>query len=301
MAETKSVRANSKPKKPVNREVQPSEELRRSPEIQAEVERIGKADTYLVLDRDVELFDWLDDQRDAKLCSYVVAAQGSGLPKACQFYRMKYVRRRGALLEIPAPVLYIDIYQHGRPTDLYRSILEEFGHPLATLGTLRDLRSRTLGTLKSYGVKILIIGNADLLSLESFNELIEIFNKLRIPVILAGSYYLHNVLSRSSLPYIRVHDSFLDFYDFPNLSQNDIIDVVDDWSEKFLPSDCRLHLTAIPGLVEFLRVKSDGLLESVYDLIRKIAILKLDEPDLELNQATLAKRFSRRKQPKVKL
>lgn len=42
---------------------QPAEEPRRSPEVQAEVERIDKADTYFPLDRDPELFDWLNDQR----------------------------------------------------------------------------------------------------------------------------------------------------------------------------------------------------------------------------------------------
>ena len=158
--------------------MQLAEELRRSPEFQAEVERIGKANTYLPLDRDTELFDWLDDQRDAKLCGYVTSATGSGLLKACQLYRTQYVKRRGTLLEIPATVLYAEIEQHGGPTDLYCSILEEIGHPLANVGALRDLRSRAWGTIKGYGVKLLVIGNADYITLEGFNELIDIFKNI---------------------------------------------------------------------------------------------------------------------------
>lgn len=91
-------------------------ELRRSPEIQAEVERICKANTYFPLDRDTELFDWFDDQHDAKLCGYVTSAKGSGLLKACQLYRTQYVKRRGMLLEVPATIIYAEIYQHGSPT-----------------------------------------------------------------------------------------------------------------------------------------------------------------------------------------
>ncbi len=300
MSETNLAHANLEFQKQSDASLQPAEELRRSPEVQAEVERIGKANTYIPLDRDTELFDWLDDQRDAKLCGYVTSATGSGLLKACQLYRTQYVKRRGTLLEIPATVIYAEIDQHGGPTDLYCSILEEIGHPLAHVGTLRDLRSRAWGTIKGYGVKILIIGNADYLTLEAFNELIDVFTKMRIPVILVGTYYLgDNILERKSLPYVRVHDSFLESYEFPNLTEEEVIEVVNDWEEKFLP-ESRLNLTQIESVVSYLRLKSGGLIEPLYDLLRKIAILKIDEPHFELNQYNLTKRFGRRKEPKVK-
>lgn len=301
MSQTNLAHTNQEFQQQINPSSQPAEELRRSPEAQAEVERIGKANTYFPLDRDTELFDWLDDQRDVKLCGYVTSATGSGLLKACQLYRTKYVKRRGTLLEIPATVIYTEINQHGGPTDLYCSILEEIGHPLAHVGTLRDLRSRTWGTIKGYGVKILIIGNADYLTLESFNELIDIFTKLRIPVILVGTYYLgDNILERKNLPYVRVHDSFLESYEFPNLNEGEVIEVVNDWEEKFLPENRQLNLTQTESVVSYLRIKSGGLIEPLYDLLRKIAILKIDEPDFELDQYNLTKRFGKRKEPKVK-
>ena len=301
MSETNLAHADLEFKQQSNTSLQLAEELRRSPEFQAEVERIGKANTYLPLDRDTELFDWLDDQRDAKLCGYVTSATGSGLLKACQLYRTQYVKRRGTLLEIPATVLYAEIEQHGGPTDLYCSILEEIGHPLANVGALRDLRSRAWGTIKGYGVKLLVIGNADYITLEGFNELIDIFAKLRIPVILVGTYYLSdNILERKSLPYVRVHDSFLESYEFPNLTEEEIIEVVDDWEAKFLRENRRLNITQIESVVSYLRLKSGGLIEPLYDLLRKIAILKIDEPHFELDQYNLTKKFGRRKEPKVK-
>jgi hypothetical protein len=80
--------------------------------------------------------------------------------------------------------------------------------------------------------------------LEAFNELIDVFSKLRIPIILVGTYYLgDNILERKSLPYVRVHDSFLELYEFPNLTKEEIIEVVEDWEAKFLQGNSRLNFT----------------------------------------------------------
>lgn len=277
------------------------EEPRRSPEAQAEVERIGGADTYLILDRDIALFDWLDDQRDAKLCGYVIGSQGAGLPKACQFYRMKYVKRRGTLLQVPATVIYAEVHQHGGPTDLYHSILEEIGHPLAKVGALRDLRARTWGTLKDYGVKLLIVGNADYLKLEAFNELIDIFGKLRIAIVLVGTDTLTETLTHSSSAYRRVHDAFLESYDFLNLTLEDVKEVIEQWENQFLPEYTRLNLAQISEVCQFLEFKSKGQIEILYDLLRKIAILKIDEPQLKLTSSHLADRLGKRKAPRDRL
>jgi hypothetical protein len=300
MAKTNASHVNLSAQKLTKKPAEVAEQLRRRPEIQAEVERIGQANIYLELDRDLELFDWLDDQRDAKLCGYIVSAYGSGLSKACQLYRIKYVKRRGALLEIPAPVMYVNIHQHGSPTDLHRSLLEEFGHPLTHLGKLRELRTRCWATLKAYGVKLLIIDQAELLTLEAINELIDIFNQLKIPVILAGTYSLLETFTRSSLRYLQVHDAFLEFHEFPNLTKEDIKEVVEHWENTFLTDSQRLNLVDNLGVIDFLSMKSQGILEAVYDLLRKIAILKLDEPAFELSLDNLLRRFGQRIQPKGK-
>jgi hypothetical protein len=109
-----------------------------------------------------------------------------------------------------------------------------------------------------------------------------------------------NILERKSLPYVRVHDSFLESYEFLNLTEEEIIEVVDDWEAKFLRENRRLNLTQIESVVSYLRLKSGGLIEPLYDLLRKIAILKIDEPHFELDQYNLTKKFGRRKEPKVK-
>ncbi len=67
-----------------------------------------------------------------------------------------------------------------------------------------------------------------------------------------------------------------------------------------MPENRRLNLAETESVVSYLRIKSGGLIEPLYDLLRKIAILKIDEPHFELNQYNLTKRFGRRKEPKVK-
>jgi len=298
MSQPQLIEPDSYPSQASGGEVLFLEEPRRSPEAQAEVERIGVADTYYILDRDVTLFDWLDDLRDIKLCGYVIGSEGSGLPKACQSYRMKYVKRRGMLLQIPATVIYAEVLQHGGPTDLYHLILGEIGHPLARIGRLRDLRSRTWGTLKDYGVRLLIIGNADYLKLESLNELIDIFRKLRIAIVLMGTGTLSETLECSNSRYRRVHDAFLERCDFLNLTLEDIKEVIDDWENKFLSDKARLNLAHNADVCTFLELKSKGRIESLYDLLRKIAILRIDEPTCELSLTNLATKFSKRNSPK---
>jgi hypothetical protein len=41
------------------------------------------------------------------------------------------------------------------------------------------------------------------------------------------------------------------------------------------------------------------IFEPLYDFLRKIALLKINEPHFELNQHNLTKRFARRKKAKV--
>jgi hypothetical protein len=280
---------------------QPAEEPRRSPEQQAEFERLGNADTYLVLDSDEELFKWLDDQRDRKTCGYVTAPEGSGLHKVCKYYQAERVRQRRGKLLLPVSVIYAEVKQYGGPLDLYGAILEVCSHPLAHVGPLKDRRKRTKQTVKNYGTKILIVGNADYLTLESLNELIDLSKEQRISVILVGTPYLEQILERNSFPFHRVYNSFLESHEFPLLGKEDVTEIVEDWEEIFLPEERRLNLTSISEIVDFLLKQSGKLREPLYDIIRQITTLKLDEPDFNLTKQNLTKRLAKRKIPKTRL
>jgi hypothetical protein len=88
---------------------------------------------------------------------------------------------------------------------------------------------------------------------------------------------------------VRVHDSSLESYEFPNFTKEEIIEVVNDWEAKFLQGNRRLNFTQIESAVPYLGLRSRGLVEPLYDLLRKIAILKIHEPNFELDQYNLTK------------
>jgi hypothetical protein len=282
--------------------VRPLAEPERSPEIQVEVDRIRTSDTYQPVSRDLALFSWLNSQRDARSNGYIVGANFADLGKACQFYRLQYVRRRGLLYTIPMPVAYAEAEQYGSPVDLFVAILEALGSPFAEIGPLKDLRSRTLGTLKSFGVKILIVGYGECLSYEAYNELIRLARKLKIPVILAGSLELSeifsNFLKRRGKRYREIYNNFLDFHEYQAFEKSEIQKLIGSWENQVLNSwSQKLDLMNIPDVADFLYHRCEGQAEPLYETLRKIAIFKLDNPAAQINKSILEKMLSTRRIP----
>ncbi len=280
----------------------PAQELevdtKRSPEQQAEVDHIRNSDTYLPVGRDHALFNWFNTQRDARCSGYIKALNGADLRKACQFYRMKLASRRGVLQAIPMPVVYAEVKQYGAPTDLFLSILSALGHPLAGVGCLRDLRSRTWGTLKAFGVKLLIVGNAHYLSYKSFSELVEIARGSKIAVIPAGSLYLDEILNRQSKRYTDIYNTFLDSHEFVSFSKKETATLVTSWEEKVLkPLEQQFNLTSIPGLCDSLYNRCNGQAEPLYECLRKIAIYMLENSGTQLDSSSLEQILGTRRPP----
>lgn len=282
--------------------VRPLAEPDRSPEVKEEVDRIRNSDTYKEVSRDLALFSWLNSQRDSRSNGYVVGASFADLRKACQFYRLQYVRRRGLLYTIPMPVAYAEVEQYGSPVDMFVAILESLGSPFAEIGPLKDIRSRTLGTLKSFGVKILIIGNADCLSYESYNEMVRLAWKLKIPVVLAGSLYLSeifsNFLKRRGKRYRDIYNNFLDFHEYQAFQKSEIEALITSWENKVLNSwSQKLGLKNIPGVADFLYLRCEGQAEPLYEILRKIAIFRLDNPSCQLDRTSIETMLSSRMIP----
>ncbi|HEY9830227.1 MAG TPA: AAA family ATPase [Stenomitos sp.] len=282
---------------------QPGQQPSRSPEQQAEVERIGRIDTYVGVQRDQDLFDRLDYWRDLKICARVTTFDRLGLSKALDYYTNKRIKRRGDFLQLPAPVAYIEMEQHGSPTDLFLLILEFLSNPF-DCRPLRDLRARTWGTLKGYGVKILIVNQADLLSFAALNELVRIAEKLKISVILAGPPYLNDSLdpnSNKKKRYINIHNTFLKYHTFHRLSLGDTATVIKEWEESGLKWSKPLNLASNPEIVKLLDEASQGQLRALYEHLREIAIWRLDHPKAQINPQNISQALGIQFQPISKL
>ncbi|HEY9628771.1 MAG TPA: TniB family NTP-binding protein [Coleofasciculaceae cyanobacterium] len=220
--------------------VRPLAEPERSPQVQEAVDGISISDTYQPVSRDLALFTWLNFQRDSRSNGYIAGVNAADLQKSCKFYRMQYVRKRGVLYTIPMPVAYVDVEAKSSSAEFFVSGLESLGSPFAEIGPLRDLRSRYLGTLKSFGVKILIVVNADGLRYEAYNELVRLSRKLKIPVILAGSLYMSeifsNFLKRRGRRYRDIYNSFLNFHEYRAFHRGEIQQLIESWEHQALRS-----------------------------------------------------------------
>ncbi len=266
--------------------------------LEQQIDHIRNSDIYCPLQRDEALFKWFDTQRDARCSGYIKALNGADLQKACQFYRMRQARRRGVLQAIPMPVVYAEVKQYGAPTDLFLSILAALGHPLAGVGCLRDLRSRSWGTLKAFGVKLLIVGNAHYLSYKSFSELVEIARGSKIAVIPAGSLYLDEILNRQSKRYTDIYNTFLDSHEFVSFSKKETVQVVASWEEQVLvPLERRLNLASILGFCDSLYNRCNGQAEPLYECLRKIAIYTLENSGTQLDLSSLEQILVTRRPP----
>jgi hypothetical protein len=266
--------------------------------LEQQIDHIRNSDIYCPLQRDEALFKWFDMQRDARCSGYIKALNGADLQKACQFYRMKEAKRRGVLQVIPMPVVYAQVKQYGAPTDLFLSILAALGHPLAGVGPLRDLRSRTWGTLKAFGVKLLVVGNAHYLPYKSFNELVEIARRLKLAVIPAGSMYLDEILNRQSKRYTDIYNTFLDSHEFAGFSRKETVQVVASWEEQVLvPLERRLNLASIPKFCDSLYNHCSGQAEPLYECLRKIAIYMFENSDTPFNSSNLDEILVTRRPP----
>lgn len=196
----------------------------RSPQQQADVEKIRQVEPYAGLARDEELYTKLNDWRDLGTCTRITTTDRLGIMKSLLFYAGNNIRRKGGLLLTPAPVAYVEIEQHGSPTDLFLLTLAFLVNPL-DYGSLRQLRSRTWGTLKDRKVKQLIVNNADFLSFAALTELMRIHEKLKISVILTGSPYLDSLLdpqAHKKQKYIPVHNTFLKYHPYSLMSKDDL-------------------------------------------------------------------------------
>lgn len=276
---------------------------KRSPEQQAEVERIGRIETYVGVQRDVDLFDRLDYWRDLKICARVTTFDRLGLSKALDYYTKQRIKRRGDFLQLPAPVAYIEMEQHGSPTDLFLLILEFLSNPF-DCRPLRDLRARTWGTLKGYGVKILIVNQAELLSFAAFNELVRISEKLKISVILTGPPYLNDILdpnSNKKKRYINIHNTFLKYHPFNLLSRQDTATVIGEWEKSGLKWSKPLNLALDPQIVALLHEASQGQLRPLYEHLREIAVWRLNHPKAQINPHNISQALSIQYQPISKL
>jgi Bacterial TniB protein len=272
----------------------------RSPEIQAEVERIGAFDPYVAVGRDTALFTCLNNWRDRRTCGRIMTVDRLGLGQALDYYTREQTKRRGNIIRIPAPIAYIEIDDPGNGKSVFLSILSFLANPI-NCGGLRDLRFRTWETIKKCGVKILIVNYADLLLFSGLNELMRIAEKCQISVVLAGTGRIDEILNpKTRKRYLQIHNTFLNYHQLSVLSSSETETVVNSWETKLgwaRPMNLARDIT-IPRTLHDL---SQGQICPLYDRLKQIAIWHLDNPHIEINANNISNLLINAQAPQVGL
>ncbi len=272
----------------------------RSPEIQAEVERIGSHDPYVAVGRDEALFTCLNNWRDRRACGRIMTVDRLGLFKALEYYTNKQTRRRGGLIRMPAPVAYIEIDDPGNGKNIFLSILDFLANPVSC-GNPRDLRLRTWATIKKCGVKILIVNYGDLLLFAGLNELMRISEKRGISVVLCGTSRLDEILDvQHKKRYLPIHNTFLNHHRLSVLSKSETATVISSWEDTLGISNA-MGLATNETIVQSLKQLSDGQIQPLYDLLKRIAIWHLDNPNIEINANNISTLLTTVQAPQVGL
>lgn len=262
----------------------------------AEKERIRAGGPLLMTERDDQLHSWLDEQRESGNPGFICSAKGSGVSESCQFYRMKHVKRRGVMQQLPVPVVYVQVPSVCSLTSFYSALLEALNHPLST-GKLKDLRPRARGRLKSFCTQLIIIDDAEFLTYEAFCELAQIYDMLKIPTVLSGTYFLEEVLKEGK--WTRVANSFLDYYEYPPMTQDEMVEIVGCWETEFLkwPEESDFLLEDVCKRVY---EKTKGLRNALNQVLRKAAIKALDQGTNKISAEIIESVLGRRKTPRQK-
>ncbi|MEP0923411.1 AAA family ATPase [Leptolyngbya sp. ST-U4] len=298
--------ASSGASQPNNAPFNPARKLgkqrNRSPEQQAKVDQLRGIEPYVGVERDEELFTTLYKWWEAGVCGCITTTDRLGLKKSLTFYLNSHVKRRGSLLVTPAPVAYIEVEQNGSPTDLFLLLLNFLVNPL-DCGHLRQLRSRTWGTLKSRGVKQLLVNNADLLSFKAFNELVRIRERLNISVVLTGSPYLNDIIDAKNpkkKEYLTIYNTFLKQHSYSTLDLGNVATVIQEWEER-LNWTKPISLTSDDDVIRVLANASEGQLQVLYENLREVAIWKIDHPKAQINAQNVSAALGFCNQPVAKL
>lgn len=247
--------------------------LKLSPrDVDAEIDRIQNDGPLLGTERDDSLHDWIDEQRQSGNPGFICSSKGSGVSYSCQAYRMKHVKRKGLMQQLPVPVVYIQVPVVCSLSTFHKVILQALNHGIPS-GRLRDMRPRVRGTLKNFGTQLIIIDDAEFLNYDSFCEVVQIYDMLKIPTVLSGTYELERVFEDPF--WYRVGNSFLNFREYPAMSEKEMRQLIEGW-ENFLkwPEESDLlHEDNVKNLYD----KTKGLRDPLFEILRKASVRTLKQ------------------------
>jgi DNA transposition AAA+ family ATPase len=198
-------------------------------DIQAHIERLRK-DKMVALEQVMLLHQWIDRKRNSRQCGRITGESRTGKTKACDAYLKRCGKPDFSGKTPIIPVGYILPKQECTSRELFRQLLGYYNFDLPK-GTVGDARSLALKVLRESQTEVLFIDEADRLKKKTFADVRDIFDELKIAVILVGT---KKRLDPAVQEDEQVYNRFRSHYQMGTLQNNQLKQVVESGSETSL-------------------------------------------------------------------
>jgi len=252
----------------------------------AHLERLRK-DKTVALENVKLLHEWIDRKRSSRQCGRVIGESRTGKTKACE----AYVKRRGETnFTGRTPVVtvgYVLPKQDCTSRELYRQILAHYNFDLPR-GTVGDARSLALKVLKESKTEVLFIDEADRLKNKTFADVRDIFDELKIAVILVGTKKRLDPAAKADE---QVYNRFRSKYQMGTIPSSQLKQIVGVWERDIiaLPAASNLtHESTLKILRKAVGAARKGYFIGLIDMVlREAAIRSLEKGMMHIDQTIL--------------
>lgn len=193
------------------------------------IERLRHSNRFVPLEPVILLQQWLEQKRDSRQCGYVVGDSRAGKTKACKAYIGLFGGSHITEEEKILPICYMRVAPKSSSCEFYRALSECYG-PGYIKGTVSSLRAQVLETISTSKTGILIIDQADWLSLNVLYEAINLANELEISVVLIGDQRLNYTIYRDE----KLLSRFGSCHVLEGIHSDDLKGVVRIWEEEII-------------------------------------------------------------------
>lgn len=212
-------------------------------EIQQHIERLQREKT-VALGQVKLLHEWLDLKRNARQCGRVTGESRTGKTKSCEAYINKNVDPQISGRTPVVPIGYVYPKPDCTSREFYRAVLAHYNFDLPR-GTVGDIRSKTFEVIEASQTEMLIVDEADRLKPNTLRDVRDIFDDLKISVILVGTEKrIDKILSEDE----QVENRFRPRYRIGTISSKDLPEIVGLWERDIIALPLPSNLTSKSAL-----------------------------------------------------
>ncbi|MBD1871290.1 ATP-binding protein [Cyanobacteria bacterium FACHB-471] len=168
---------------PIKHSVQPSSGLGN---VEEAIRELIDRHFFTRTDQYLEIVPWLHERREYKSCGRISGSRGVGKTRALQEYIAMVNGHRGPMRRIkPLRSFYLKSFTSWGTRDVFNRILELLNHG-ARQGAPKDIRLRTWEMLEDFGLELLILDNAHLVTDKVLFDLVECYRDFKAAIVLVG-------------------------------------------------------------------------------------------------------------------